>query len=144
MERSATGTRLRWRDQVIVAVGVMVIRLLGWTWRFKRSGGEELESRVARGAPILYALWHGDMLPLLVAHAGERAALLVSSHRDGEIIARVARAFGYDAIRGSTSRGAAGALRAIVRTLREGGSIAVTPDGPRGPAHVFSPGPAIA
>jgi lysophospholipid acyltransferase (LPLAT)-like uncharacterized protein len=144
MARTSTGTRLRWRDHVIVIVGVILIRLLGWTWRITRSGGEEVADRIERGAPILYAFWHGHMLPLLVGHAGERVAILVSSHRDGEIITRIARAFGYGAIRGSTSRDAAGALRSIVRTLRGGGSVGVTPDGPRGPARVFSPGPAIA
>lgn len=144
MTRTASGTRLRFRDHVIVFLGIVVIRLLGWTWRITRSGGEEVASRRRQGLPILYAFWHGQMLPLLVEHAGERVALLVSSHRDGEIITRVARAFGMGAIRGSTSREAAGALRAMVRTLRSGGSIGVTPDGPRGPAHEFSPGPAIA
>jgi len=94
--------------------------------------------------PNLYAFWHADMLPLLIEHEGERVAMLVSSHRDGEIITRVMRAFGYHAIRGSTSRGAAGALRSMVRTLREGCTVGVTPDGPRGPAREFSPGPAIA
>jgi lysophospholipid acyltransferase (LPLAT)-like uncharacterized protein len=143
-DRTASGTRLRWRDHLIVFLGVVVIRVLGWTWRIKRSGAEEVASRLGQGLPNLYAFWHGHMLPLLIEHQFERAAVLVSSHRDGEIITRVAKAFGYDAIRGSTSRDAPGALRAIVRTLRGGQSVAVTPDGPRGPAHEFSPGPAIA
>jgi lysophospholipid acyltransferase (LPLAT)-like uncharacterized protein len=144
-DRTASGTRLRWRDHLIVVLGVVVIRVLAWTWRIRRSGGEEVANRIERGVPHLYAFWHGHMLPMLVEHEGERpAAVLVSSHRDGEIITRVARAFGYDAIRGSTSRDAPGALRAIVRSLRGGVTVAVTPDGPRGPAHEFSPGPAIA
>jgi lysophospholipid acyltransferase (LPLAT)-like uncharacterized protein len=143
-DRTSRGTRLRWRDHLIVFLGVVVIRLLAWTWRIRRSDGEEVASRIAQGLPIIYAFWHGHMLPLLVAHAGERSAVLVSSHRDGEIITRVARAFGLGAIRGSTSRDATGALRAMVRTLRSGCTVAVTPDGPRGPAHEFSPGPAIA
>lgn len=142
--RTAQGTRLRWRDHLIVILGVVVIRLLGWTWRITRRDGEEVEGRLRQGLPILYAFWHGQMLPLLIEHEGERLAVLVSSHRDGEIITRVARAFGYDAIRGSTSRDAPGALRAIVRTLRGGCTVGVTPDGPRGPAREFSPGPAIA
>jgi lysophospholipid acyltransferase (LPLAT)-like uncharacterized protein len=143
-DRSASGTRLRFRDRLLVAFGVFVIRLLGVTWRITRVGGEEVANRLAAGLPILYAFWHGHMLPLLIAHQGEGAVLLVSSHRDGEIITRVARAFGYGAIRGSTSRDAPGALRAIVRALRAGSSVAVTPDGPRGPAHEFAPGPSIA
>lgn len=143
-DRSASGTKLRLRDWLIVAFGIVVIRLLGLTWRIRRVDGEEVAARLAAGQPNMYAFWHGHLLPLLVAHAGERAAVLVSSHRDGEIITRVAGAFGYDAIRGSTSRDAPGALRAMVRTLRGGCTVAVTPDGPRGPAREFAPGPAIA
>jgi lysophospholipid acyltransferase (LPLAT)-like uncharacterized protein len=143
-DRTSSGTRLRWRDHLIVILGVVVMRLLGWTWRVRRSGGEEVASRLAQGLPNLYAFWHGHLLPLVIEHAGERSAILVSSHRDGEIITRVARAFGLGAIRGSTSRDAPGALRAMVRTLRGGCTVAVTPDGPRGPAREFSPGPAIA
>ena len=143
-DRTAKGTRLRWRDHLIVFVGVILIRLLGATWRITRVGGEEARSRVAAGLPNLYAFWHGHMLTMLVEHRYERAAVLVSSHRDGEIITRIGSAFGYGAIRGSTSREAAGALRAMVRTLRGGTTVAVTPDGPRGPAREFAPGPAIA
>jgi lysophospholipid acyltransferase (LPLAT)-like uncharacterized protein len=143
-DRTAAGTRLRWRDHLIILAGVVVIRLLGITWRIQRIDGEELAGRLAAGHPNLYAFWHGHMLPLLIEHQGERVAVLVSSHRDGEIITRVARAFGFDAVRGSTSRDATGALRSVVRTLRGGCTVAVTPDGPRGPAHVFAAGPAIA
>jgi lysophospholipid acyltransferase (LPLAT)-like uncharacterized protein len=75
--------------------------------------------------------------------------VLTSAHRDGEIIARVAEAFGYGTFRGSTSRGstARGGTRAlleIVAALRQGRAIGVTPDGPRGPRHVFSSGALVA
>jgi lysophospholipid acyltransferase (LPLAT)-like uncharacterized protein len=143
-DRTAAGTRLRWRDHLVIAAAVVLIRLLGVTWRIRRIDGEEVARRIGAGLPNLYAFWHGHMLPLLIEHEGERLAMLVSSHRDGEIITRVARAFGFDAVRGSTSRDAPGALRSIVRTLRGGCTVGVTPDGPRGPAHVFAPGPAIA
>jgi lysophospholipid acyltransferase (LPLAT)-like uncharacterized protein len=143
-DRTARGTRLGFRDRFLVALGVLLIRVLGATWRITRVGGDEVAARIANGVPNLYAFWHGHMLPLLIEHEGERVAVVVSSHRDGEIITRIARAFGFGAIRGSTSRDAPGALRAIVRTLRGGCTVAVTPDGPRGPAHEFAPGPAIA
>jgi lysophospholipid acyltransferase (LPLAT)-like uncharacterized protein len=84
------------------------------------------------------------MLPLLYCHRGDGVALLISSHGDGELIARVAHGFGYRTVRGSSSRGAAGALRGIVRTLTEGIEVGITPDGPRGPAREFAPGAVIA
>jgi hypothetical protein len=99
--------------------------------------------RAAR-TPILFAFWHAQMLPLLAVHRDEGAAVLISGHRDGEIVARVALGLGFTALRGSSSRAAAGALRAMTRALREGRDVGVTPDGPRGPARHFAPGPLIA
>jgi hypothetical protein len=84
------------------------------------------------------------MLPLLAHHRDEGVRVLVSEHRDGEIITRVLEAFGFGAVRGSTSRGGSRALLEIVSVLRQGGEIAVTPDGPRGPRHVFAPGALVA
>jgi lysophospholipid acyltransferase (LPLAT)-like uncharacterized protein len=92
----------------------------------------------------MFALWHGDMLPLLYLHRGEGVSVLISEHRDGEMIARVAESLGFRTVRGSTSRGAARALASMVRELKSGHDVAVTPDGPRGPAGSFAPGALIA
>ena len=66
--------------------------------------------------------------------------MLISTHADGEIIARICEALGYRTIRGSTSRGGARALVEITRTLERGIEVAITPDGPRGPPHSIAPG----
>jgi lysophospholipid acyltransferase (LPLAT)-like uncharacterized protein len=92
----------------------------------------------------VYSLWHGDMLPLLYQHRGEGVAVLISEHRDGELIAGIAQRLGFRSVRGSTSRGASRALVGLVRTLGAGHDVAVTPDGPRGPARSFAPGALIA
>jgi lysophospholipid acyltransferase (LPLAT)-like uncharacterized protein len=84
------------------------------------------------------------MLPLLWHHRDQGVAVLVSEHQDGELIARVLEWMGYGLIRGSTSRGAGRALLGLVRTLKEGNDVAVTPDGPRGPRHKVAPGAVIA
>jgi lysophospholipid acyltransferase (LPLAT)-like uncharacterized protein len=69
---------------------------------------------------------------------------VISEHRDGEIIARIVESFGFKTIRGSSSRGAARALIGIVRELERGSEVAVTPDGPRGPARRFASGALVA
>jgi lysophospholipid acyltransferase (LPLAT)-like uncharacterized protein len=89
---------------------------------------------------MIFALWHGQLLPLLFHHRNEGISILISEHGDGEIIARVAKSLGCRAVRGSTSRGAARALLGLVRELQEGHDLAITPDGPRGPAHSVAPG----
>jgi lysophospholipid acyltransferase (LPLAT)-like uncharacterized protein len=124
--------------------GTGLLRLLARTWRFREVGREAWRARRAAGHPTVLALWHGQMLPLTAYHRDAGAAVLVSEHRDGEIIARVVRAFGLETVRGSTSRGGARALLELVATLRAGRDVAVTPDGPRGPRHEFAPGALVA
>jgi lysophospholipid acyltransferase (LPLAT)-like uncharacterized protein len=133
--------RLRW----IVRLGVPVVRLLGRTWRFRLINNETGVDRLRRErTPIVFALWHGDMLPLLYHHRGEGVSVLISEHRDGELIARVAESLGFRTVRGSTTRGASRALIGLARELEAGHDVAITPDGPRGPARSFAPGALIA
>ncbi len=95
------------------------------------------------GKPVIFTLWHGEMLALLWNHRREGITVLISEHGDGEIIARVAEALGFRTVRGSTSRGAGRALLGMSRTVQGGGDAAFTPDGPRGPARRFAPGALI-
>ena len=137
---------LDWRSRAIVLAGATVLRGLATTVRIRRVVPHPglVPGQLGDGRPRLYAFWHAQMIPAMLAHRGSGIAVLISAHRDGEMIARVAAQFGIPAIRGSTSRGGAGALRAIERTLANGTPVAVTPDGPRGPAEVFQPGTLIA
>jgi hypothetical protein len=60
--------------------------------------------------------------------------MLISGHRDGRIIADAVRYFDVDSIAGSSNQGGMGALRAMIRHLKEGDCVGITPDGPNGPA----------
>ncbi len=73
--------------------------------------------------PIIFALWHGQLLPLLYLHRDQGVVVLISEHSDGEIIARIASSFGFGTVRGSTSRGAARALLALARVPSTAGAI---------------------
>jgi lysophospholipid acyltransferase (LPLAT)-like uncharacterized protein len=68
----------------------------------------------------------------------------VSRSADGDLIAKVLERWGYRAVRGSSSRGGSEALRQIVRLVRSGQSVAITPDGPRGPRRKMKPGAVLA
>jgi hypothetical protein len=127
----------------IAGFGVWLVRALGWTWRIRVTHDDDLRKLVAANAPMIYSLWHGHLLPLLYHHRDQGVVILISEHGDGEIIARIATKLGYRTVRGSTSRGAARALLGLARVLNDGGRLAVTPDGPRGPAKSFAPGVAI-
>jgi Kdo2-lipid IVA 3' secondary acyltransferase len=133
-----------WKLALIASLGTAIIRALAITWRYRLTNQESVRSLRARREPFIFAFWHGQMLPLLWVHRGERVAVVISSHHDGEIIARIAERLGYRTIRGSSSRGAARALLGIVRELETGAEVAVTPDGPRGPARKFAGGALVA
>ena len=135
---------LSWKVRLSVLAGGGVLKALSATWRFRAVNDGPVKDLRDSQTPILFALWHGQMLPLLWYHRDQGVAVVVSEHSDGEIIARILEWMGYRLIRGSTSRGADRALLGIVRTLKEGKDVAITPDGPRGPARKFAPGAVVA
>lgn len=114
-------------------VGRVLLHGILATVRFDTVHRERFDRYADRGEPVLYACWHGRLLPVGYYHRQEGVAALISQSADGEYIARVAKGWGFDPIRGSTSRGGRAALREVVRRLRAGQSVAMTPDGPRGP-----------
>ena len=127
-----------------VRAGLVVIRLLARTWRIEAHNAEVYQALRREAKPFVFAFWHGTMLPLLWRHRGEGVSVLVSLHKDGEIIARICHALGFRTLRGSTTRGGGRALLGLVRELEAGYEVAVTPDGPKGPRHQFAPGTLMA
>jgi len=92
----------------------------------------------------IYLFWHETMLYPAYAYARFRIAILVSRHRDGELIAQVVRMLRGVSVRGSTDRGGRrGGMAAIRRMMRHGRAhhLAITPDGPRGPRRRVQDGP---
>lgn len=114
----------------------LAIRLLGATWRLRIHGGDV----VWRGRGAVFPFWHGHILPLAYAFRGSGVKILISLSRDGEVIARAVRRLGFGAVRGSSSRGGAKAVLAMLGELSRGGRIGITPDGPRGPGYVVKDG----
>ena len=131
-------------QRFVVACAPLLVRLLRLTWRVRLVNDSGWRARRQRSEPFIFTLWHGQMLPLLLQHRDEGIAVLISDHRDGELIARIAKRFGCRTVRGSTTRGGTRALLAVVRVLAEGGDMAITPDGPRGPAYSFAAGALVA
>jgi lysophospholipid acyltransferase (LPLAT)-like uncharacterized protein len=127
-----------------VRVGLAVLRVVARTWRVQAYGADSYQALRRAAKPFAFAFWHGGMLPLVWRHRGEGTSVLVSLHKDGEIIARICEALGLRTIRGSTTRGGGRALLGLVRELEAGYEVAVTPDGPKGPRHHFAPGALMA
>ncbi len=114
----------------------LIVRLLGITWRYRIEGLERSEGIRAR----IVCGWHGRSLPYAYRFRGQGVLVIISLSRDGEMQANVFGRLGYRIIRGSTRRGGIRAAIEAVRALREGGTMALTPDGPRGPSGVVQGG----
>jgi lysophospholipid acyltransferase (LPLAT)-like uncharacterized protein len=125
---------------VVPPIGAGVIRLLGRTMTIATRGDEPIKARYAAGGHCIFAFWHSRQLMMPLAYRGRRVHVLISRHRDGELIQRIVARFGFLAVRGSTRRGGAEALLELVRLGREGADLAITPDGPRGPRQVVQMG----
>jgi lysophospholipid acyltransferase (LPLAT)-like uncharacterized protein len=130
--------KLRWAEPMIARLGAVAMRLLAATWRYRERGAEHYQS--LGKSPFIFVLWHSRILPLLWYHRDTGLVLLVSQHRDGGHLVDLAARWGYRAVRGSSRRGGATGLLGIVRELQAGARIAMTPDGPVGPAEQVKPG----
>ncbi|MDA9980450.1 lysophospholipid acyltransferase family protein [Pelagibacterales bacterium] len=97
---------------------------------------------------FIYALWHDQLLlSPLTWQTKKRIDILISKHKDGDIIADLIKYHGFNSIRGSTNnpykekeKNTISSIRKIIKTLRGNVSIGITPDGPRGPRHKVSEG----
>jgi lysophospholipid acyltransferase (LPLAT)-like uncharacterized protein len=125
----------------------IILSGLAATVRFRwkdESGAFETEP----DKPVIFCIWHNRLALSLILyrkHVQSRwprrcMASLVSASRDGGMLARVMELFGVRAVRGSSSRRGAAALREAAASLRSGCDLSITPDGPRGPCYSLRPG----
>jgi lysophospholipid acyltransferase (LPLAT)-like uncharacterized protein len=117
-----------------------VLFLLRWTTRKRLLNDDGLYARWRAGERLIVAFWHEQLVLMPCFGWWPRVCIMISQHRDGELIARAVRPLGIEAVRGSSTRGGRGALRKILRAYEEGASLAWTPDGPRGPRRVAKSG----
>jgi len=93
---------------------------------------------------FIMACWHGELLMIPYAYTRYRknphVKLLISEHFDGNLIAKCLGFFGFETIRGSSTRGGAKALIQSIKELKNGYDLGITPDGPKGPRHEVSDG----
>lgn len=132
--------RYSWWMPLAASFSAVLLLVLGATWRFVRVRVHEREARIGRDERCIFAFWHARILPLVYTHRRRSIAVLVSRHRDGELIARIIQALGFRIARGSSTRGGEAGLRDLIQHAEEGHLLAITPDGPRGPAEQAKPG----
>jgi lysophospholipid acyltransferase (LPLAT)-like uncharacterized protein len=121
----------------LARLGPALFYHLSRSWRIRIRG------ELPAGAAII-AFWHGDMLPVWKYFADSQSVALTSRSRDGGLLAQLLARWGFDIIRGSSSKGGSEALNDMVAALQAGRRVLITPDGPRGPRHEMKPGAVIA
>ena len=90
--------------------------------------------------PFILSIWHTNVAYSPILNRDSHIAVMVSESKDGDLITRVVEISKNSAIRGSTSKGGSRVLRQAINHLKKTGPVAITPDGPRGPAFVLQPG----
>ncbi len=132
-----------WRARWLIAVGFRLLQLWARTLRY------EIDDRAGMiGTPVsenfIGALWHNRLLifPFVLRRffVHRHGAALISASRDGELLADAIKRFGFDVVRGSSSRLGASAILQLEGVLASGRDVVITPDGPRGPAYELGPG----
>lgn len=127
---------------LITAAAWLLVRLIGPTLRY--------EVVVEEGGPpggwiqpAVWVFWHRCIVPATWFFRDRRIAVMTSSSFDGEYIARIIDKFGFEAVRGSSTRGGVRALLGMHTVIEDGRTAAFTIDGPKGPRYVAKPGPVL-
>ncbi len=132
-----------WRARWLVAFGHRLLQIWARTLRFT------IDDRAGVvGAPpnerYIGALWHNRLLllPFVVKRylPERRGAALISPSGDGALLADLVERFGFQVVRGSSSRKGASAVRQLADVIASGQDVVMTPDGPRGPAYQLGQG----
>jgi lysophospholipid acyltransferase (LPLAT)-like uncharacterized protein len=135
------------RQQLLLSLitwaGYLLIRLIGPTLRFQTAVEEGCLSDGMSSPLGIYCFWHQCVIPVAYRYRNRKIAVMTSRSFDGEYIARIIKKLGFGAVRGSSSRGAVGALMGMKQELDQGNPVAFTIDGPRGPIYVAKPGPIL-
>src|SRR3989338_3719774 len=109
------------------------------TWVF--IGQENVDPLIEQKKPVIVAFWHSQLLMMPMAWRWKLPFyMLLSKHKDGQFIGDIVERFNISSIAGSTNMGGARAFIQLKNTLKEGKSIGITPDGPKGPRHQASLG----
>jgi lysophospholipid acyltransferase (LPLAT)-like uncharacterized protein len=118
----------------------LLINVIGRTVRWQVEGWENWEAAARDGHVPIYTFWHNRVFLATYFWRKRRIVVMTSQSFDGEYIARFIQRFGYGAARGSSTRGAVGAIIEMTRLMRAGLPTAFTIDGPKGPRYVAKMG----
>ena len=133
---------------LISLLGSLYVLFVYKTSTINLENRKNIDSLFKKNESFIYAFWHDQLLICPLTWQSEfEIKVLISKHRDGDIIARLISKLGFKAIRGSThksgktkNKGGLTSARQMIKSLKNGISIGISPDGPKGPRHKVSDG----
>ncbi|MCX8502277.1 MAG: lysophospholipid acyltransferase family protein [Alphaproteobacteria bacterium] len=131
-----------WAQLTLAVIAAAYLWFCYLTGRWRTIDGNHMQDCVSGGGMIA-SFWHNRLTMIAFLwrqYSQQRIRVMISAHRDGQMIARIGYFLRFEAIYGSSRRGGVTALRRIELSLQEGAATAITPDGPRGPAFRVKPG----
>lgn len=132
---------MRGLRRLVPYLGFLFSTLIKRTTSLKTVRGGIRDALRSSDRRFIYAFWHQRQVFFTVSHRGDNMSMLISRSADGEMIAETIRlCCGVSSIRGSSSRGGSDAVRGMLRALRSGLDLGITPDGPKGPAREIKDG----
>jgi lysophospholipid acyltransferase (LPLAT)-like uncharacterized protein len=126
--------------RLVPFLAAWLIRAVACSMKLDFLGDGPLRRYWDRGENLIFSFWHDHLFLMIKSYHGPGIRILISSSKDGEIIARVMGRFGQGAVRGSSNRGGRGAFRELVALAAQPLDLAITPDGPKGPRHQLKDG----
>lgn len=119
------------------------VTMLCKSLRVTKQNEDVIKNFIDEKQNFVLAFWHGTMLLPWYLHGNSSVAALTSKSKDGDLLARILKKWKYEVVRGSSSVGGEVALGIMIDYAKNDFSIAITPDGPRGPKHKFKAGALI-
>ena len=135
------------KNKILPRIAEWVI--LGILWLIYLTCKKSFNTNQLPPYPCEVLFWHNRLTMLCFSYKqywkkrGRDGKVIISAHKDGEIITRIIRHFGIGAVRGSSSKGAMSALKNSLNIVNSGFDIIITPDGPRGPLHSVADGAVV-
>lgn len=123
----------------------LIYRLWSWTWRVEIYEPDSLKKNLLekdpeKRIPMIFSHWHGDELVLVSLTRRYKIATITSTSKDGEMMNTVIHLLGGKTSRGSSTRGAVGALKGLMKLVKSGRNCSFAVDGPKGPIYKVKPG----
>ena len=133
---------------IISILGAFYVHLVFFTSNIKYKNKRNIDSLLNKNKSFIYSFWHDQLLMCpLTWDRQSKIMVLISKHRDGDIVAKLISILGFGSIRGSTNKpkknknkGSLKAVRQMLKCLDSNISIGIAPDGPKGPRHKISDG----